>query len=103
MAVLKLTLKKKWFDLIASGEKKVEFREYKPHWISRLMKDGALRDDFTEVHFRNGYNSDDPFMRVKLESLTLYAKKFIAPMFGEEITADKYFLIGVGKVLELRP
>lgn len=103
MAVLKLTLEKKWFDLIASGEKKVEFREYKPHWISRLMRDGVLRDDFTEVHFRNGYKSDAPFMRVEMENLTLYKKEFIAPMNGEEITAYKYFLIGLGKVLKLRP
>ena len=98
MTVLNLILEKKWFDLIASGRKTIEYREYKPHWISRLMRNGALRDDFTEVHFRNGYKSDAPFMKVQVENLTLYARRFIAPMNGEEITADKYFSIALGKV-----
>ena len=31
-----LTLKKKWFDMIASGEKPEEYREIKPYWIVRL-------------------------------------------------------------------
>ena len=47
MTVLNLTLERKWFDLIASSRKKVEYREYKAHWISRLMRNGALRDDFS--------------------------------------------------------
>ena len=102
MAILKLTLKRKWFDLIANGKKKVEYREYKPHWISRLMIDGALRDDFTEVQFRNGYNSDAPFMRVKMDGLFLYKRDFIFPINDEEITADHYFLITLGEILERR-
>jgi hypothetical protein len=35
--VLHLTLKKKWFDMIASGEKKEEYREIKPFWATRLL------------------------------------------------------------------
>lgn len=35
--VLHLTLKKKWFDMIASGEKVEEYREIKPYWIDRLL------------------------------------------------------------------
>jgi len=34
---LHLTLKKKWFDMIASGEKKEEYRELKPYWVERLL------------------------------------------------------------------
>lgn len=37
MAVLHLTLTKKWFDMIESGEKKEEYREIKPYWIKRLL------------------------------------------------------------------
>lgn len=37
MKTLHLTLKKKWFDMIASGEKKEEYREIKPYWITRLV------------------------------------------------------------------
>ena len=36
MATLQLSLKKKWFDMILSGEKKEEYREVKNHWISRF-------------------------------------------------------------------
>lgn len=34
---LHLTLKKKWFDMIASGAKREENREMKPYWNKRLM------------------------------------------------------------------
>lgn len=34
---LHLTIKKKWFDMIASGEKKEEYREIKHHWWRRLV------------------------------------------------------------------
>lgn len=36
-AVLRLTLKKKWYDMILSGEKKEEYREIKPYWLIRLV------------------------------------------------------------------
>jgi hypothetical protein len=38
MKVLHLTVKKKWFDMIASGEKKEEYRGIKGHWVTRLMQ-----------------------------------------------------------------
>lgn len=37
MKTLHLTLKKKWFDMIASGEKTEEYREIKPYWIVRFV------------------------------------------------------------------
>lgn len=37
MKTLKLTLKKQWFDLIKSGEKREEYREIKPYWFQRLV------------------------------------------------------------------
>lgn len=36
MEVLNLTLKKKWFDMILSGEKTEEYREIKGYWYNRL-------------------------------------------------------------------
>ncbi|MDM8539125.1 ASCH domain-containing protein [Desulfobacterales bacterium HSG17] len=32
--ILLLTLKHKWFDLIASGKKRREYREIKPYWAT---------------------------------------------------------------------
>ena len=34
--VLQLTLKKEWYQKIASGEKKEEYREVKPYWAKRI-------------------------------------------------------------------
>ncbi len=58
--ILHLTLKKKWFDLIKSGEKKVEYREKKPYWEKRI--EGKL---FDSILFRNGYSKDSPSMLVE--------------------------------------
>ena len=35
--MLILPIKKKWFDMIASGEKTEEYREIKPYYDSRFM------------------------------------------------------------------
>lgn len=59
--VLHLTLHRKWFDLIAIGKKKIEYRDATPYWDKRL-KDR----EYDEIHFRNGYNPNNPFMRVKM-------------------------------------
>jgi len=53
MKILELTLKRKWFDMIASGEKREEYREPKQWILSRL--EGKTYDC---VRFRNGYAPD---------------------------------------------
>ena len=85
-----LTLHKKWFDLIFSGEKKEEYREVKPYWIRRFCADwpkspAHSEDHFffvgqykipqgiTKVRFRNGYAKNAPEMVV--EWLGLEAKE----------------------------
>ena len=37
MKTLYLTLKKEWYDMIASGEKREEYREIKPYWCRKIM------------------------------------------------------------------
>lgn len=36
---LDLVLKRKWFEMIACGEKTEEYREIKPYWIKRLIEE----------------------------------------------------------------
>ena len=57
--MLVLPIKKKWFDMILSGEKKEEYREIKPYYDSRLNK----KVNFCEstgygyyIFLRNGYS-----------------------------------------------
>lgn len=62
--VLHLTLKKKWFDMILSGEKTEEYREIKPYWMKRLFN-----KHFDVIKFRNGYSKNSPWMIVELRSI----------------------------------
>ena len=85
MKVLHLVLKRKWYDMIASGEKFEEYREIKPYWSNRLFK------GYTHVCFRLGYT----------------AKTMLFPIIGiaegtgkEEWGAEKgktYYVIKLGK------
>lgn len=52
---LHLTLKKKWWNMIESGEKTEEYREIKPYWIKRLCRYwDSLEDGATENKCING-------------------------------------------------
>lgn len=65
MATLHLTLTKKWFDLILSGEKPEEYREMKPYWHKRLM--GGKTYD--RIIFRNGYQKNAPQFTIELKGI----------------------------------
>jgi hypothetical protein len=52
---LRLTLKKQWFDLIASDIKKEEYRKIKP-WITSRLHDKT----YDVVEFVNGYGPQAP-------------------------------------------
>jgi len=82
--ILHLTLRRKWFDKIALGRKKQEFRDSKPYWDSRLC--GRC---YEEIWFRNGYIPSAPLMRVKCLGITL------------NIARGRYE-INLGKILEIK-
>ena len=63
--ILHLTIKAEWFGKIARGEKKFEYREMKPFWTKRLMAGKIQMRKFDEIHIRNGYTKDRPFMRLR--------------------------------------
>ena len=82
--ILHMTLKREWFDQIAAGTKKEEYRELKPYWRTRMKG-----REYDEIHFRNGYNADAPRMRVEYRGLRKDSRN------------DRY-VIRLGKVLELK-
>lgn len=95
--ILHLTLLKGWFDEIASGRKTEEYRKRTDYWQKRLLKphenvfDWEAKE-FDEVHFRNGYAKNAPFMRVEWKGCALKDHAGYGPVFA----------IQLGKVLELR-
>lgn len=58
--MLILPIKKKWFDMIKSGEKKEEYREYKPYYALRFSKYFDAFDTPKPIIFRNGYSKNSP-------------------------------------------
>lgn len=57
--MLTFPIKKKWFDMILSGEKKEEYREIKKYYISRLLDHAGQT---IEIKFRNGYSNESPYI-----------------------------------------
>lgn len=88
--VLRLTLKKQWFDMIASGEKKEEYRTLSKWIFSRL--EGKQYD---LVEFSNGYGATVPKVTVE----------FAGWYFGVGLSKwgavpnQRYAIIVLGRVL----
>lgn len=114
-AVLRLTLTKKWYDMILSGEKKEEYREYKQYWIDRLMAHKTLpkneyrkivagttktmaevwSKNFDLIEFKNGYAKSAPSMIVECKGISFGKAR---PEWSEGF-ADDCFIISLGNVV----
>jgi hypothetical protein len=111
MKILHLTLKKKWFDLIRSGEKKEEYREIKKYWIDRLAEysmieySGTIAEGlidnvtvfeykhFDIIRFTNGYGKNAPTFDIECKSISIGTGK---PEWGGE---GQTFIISLGKII----
>jgi hypothetical protein len=86
--------------MIASGEKKEEYREIKPYWERRLgnveFKGGTYIQWFDEVHFRNGYSKDCPKLNIECGRIRIGQGK---EEWGAE-AGVKYFVIELGEILK---
>lgn len=83
---LSLNLLREFFDQIAEGTKVEEYRENTAYWRTRL-----IGREYDEVHFRNGYATRAPFMRVQCIGIRKRGKG-----------RSSQFVIRLGRVLELR-
>ena len=97
--VLRLTLKKKWFDMIISGEKTEEYREIKDYWKTRLYKhteQGPIpKFAWDMVTFRNGYHKAAREATFTFEGLVVREGK---PEWGAEKGVE-YYVIKLGEKL----
>lgn len=59
-----IPIKKTWMDMIASGEKKEEYRDDSPYWQTRILD--TWRDEAPEETFilRAGYTKDSPALLI---------------------------------------
>lgn len=106
-----LPIKKKWFDMILSGEKKEEYREIKPYYDTRLLKEfGLFKDgdgiikgnthpqsDLSKriIRFRNGYSSNSPYFDA-LCSLSIGTGN---TEWGAE-QGKKYYILGIKQIIK---
>jgi len=90
---LHLTLKKKWFDMILSGEKTEEYRDIKPYYNLRL-----IGKEYDTVVFRNGYARDAPSLTIELKTIRFGTGK---PEWGAE-SNKKYFVLYLGKIINTK-
>lgn len=108
-----LPIKKKWFDMIASGEKKEEYREIKEYYDSRFMNafgvifigDEMLHNVLPEIEqvewpvpviFRNGYSAASRQIKAMC-TLSIGTGK---PEWGAE-PGKKYYILHIEKVVSL--
>lgn len=105
METLHLTLKKKWFDMILSGEKKEEYREMKDYWVNRFCNHDIDRDflhlalspcKFDVVLFSNGYAKNRPQVLVELLSIETGNAK---PEWSDN-WAGEVFIIKLGNIIK---
>lgn len=94
--ILHLTLKKKWFDMIASGEKKEEYRELKPYWFTRLKWKTQTIESFDVICFKNGYQKDALKLTVQCLGIEIGKAK---PEWSDNWQGD-VFIIKLGKIIE---
>lgn len=65
---------KKWFDEILAGTKKIEYREIKPYWTTRLLDKKGKPIHYDIIFFRNGYAKDCRKMKVEFKGLRIGKK-----------------------------
>ena len=106
--MLTLPIKKKWFDMILSGEKKEEYREIKPYYMTRFSNAGLLNMELEslnyietgnerQIMFRNGYSKQSPsfIATVTLDIGTGRTK------WGAE-PGKRYYVLRIHRILEVR-
>lgn len=120
MQMLTLQIKKKWFDMILSGEKKEEYREIKPYYEVRMQNtfgliiveipdgEGGMKQHFLqgndvpeeireepvqEIIFKNGYAKDSPSLIAKCTLRIGQGRKEWGAEPGKE-----YFILDIQEV-----
>ena len=76
----------------------MEYREDKPYWQKRLLKDDIPKS-FDIVRFKNGYGNV-PTMDIQFKGICFTNSKYCIPENGELLISDT-IVIKLGKVLSI--
>lgn len=95
--MLTLPIKKKWFDMIKSGEKKEEYREIKSYYDNRFKIYEPYLSDFESIIFRNGYRKDSP----KIKCYCYISKGYGREEWGAE-PGKEYYVLKILSVEEVK-
>lgn len=99
--ILHLNLKKKWFDMIYSGVKTVEYRENKPYWVTKFsncnvkVKGRHYHPSDVIICFSNGYSKNRASFLIELKSIYLGQG---LDVWGA-ISGEQYFCLSLGQIL----
>lgn len=110
MKILHLTLKREWFDMIASGEKKEEYRDAvnSDFWCKRFCNknwrayeieilEKAIDKHFDIVHFYNGGSPCLKYPNFKIECKGISIGK-AKPEWSDNWQGE-VFIIKLGKII----
>lgn len=95
--MLTLLIKKKWLDMILSGEKQEEYREIKPYYSSRFRSVWgypAYWGEEHEIRFRSGYRPESPTV---IAMCTLSSGQG-RPEWGA-VPGEKYYRLHIRRVI----
>lgn len=100
--VLHLNLKAKWFEMIASGEKKEEYREIKPYWNKRFgsyirIKGKNYHPTDVTICFSNGYHKNAPRVYMECTGLKQSPGK---KEWGAEV-GEWYHVLLLGQIIKV--
>ena len=85
--MLMLPIKKKWFDMIASGEKKEEYRSISKFYQSRFKNAADNSGKFWCI-IQNGYSKNSPRLYCHVELSVGYG----VPSWGADLNTQYYIL-----------
>lgn len=109
--ILHLNLKRKWFDMIKSGEKKEEYREIKPYWDKKFTKLNPICSTYLVwiksipyhpanivICFSNGYKKNRDQIYIECEQIIQDYGKL---KWGAE--PDKqYFILKLSEIIKCK-
>lgn len=98
--ILNLTIRRKWLDMIASGEKREEFRRADNAQVARAWSRwlNSWPDDAVAV-LRAGYTMRSAALVVELVGMTIRGAQDVRhPKWGEERGVAR-FVLALGRVL----